>query len=226
MEGHSDSIIKVQSLVFDALDTVSSGDYHSALNKFESAIEKCKKLIPLYSGENLATLQSIQEKCKVHTQEIQQYIESSDDINLSESQYLSGSSIYRESDLGDTSMLLPSLKNRDIGEGDESGIDNVYWGGYLWDKVEALLGLLHPHAEQLRQNFHKEIKPEEREEITLDSSFILLPNERSGERIILNEPRKSTLNPNEKIKELEVKNAILQNQVDQLKKNNSTKKCI
>jgi hypothetical protein len=216
MEGGSDAIVKVQSLVFDAMETLSRGDYHSALQKFEEGNEMCEKLIPFYSGTNLATLEGIKKSCETQSNQIQQYIESSDDINLTESQYLSGdSSVYRESDLGDTSMLFPALNKREE-INDDSTID-TYWGGYLWDKVETLLQMLHPHTDQLFQKFQPEMIPVKREEITLDSSFILLPNEGSGQRVILNEPVKSA-DPNEKIKELESKNALLRNQLEQMKK--------
>jgi len=208
----------VQSLVFDAMETLARGDYHSALQKFEEAKDMCKKLIPLYSSANLATLESIQKSCDTQSNQIQQYIESSDDINLTESQYLSGdSSMYRESNLGDTSMLFPSLNNNRETTIDESTIDNYYWGGYLWDKVETLLNLLHPHTDQLFQKFQPEVKPIKREEITLDSSFILIPNEGSGQRVLLNDPVKN-VDPNERIKELESKNTLLRNQLEQMKK--------
>lgn len=82
------------------MDKLNCGDYHSALLIFEETKESCSKLIPHFSGENLATLESIVEKCDVHREQIQEYIESSDEINLSESQYLSNSSVYRESELG------------------------------------------------------------------------------------------------------------------------------
>jgi hypothetical protein len=216
MEGGSDAIVKVQSLVFDAMETLSRGDYHGALQKFEDANEMCGKIIPFYSGINLATLENIQKSSKAQSNQIQQYIESSDDINLTESQYLSGdSSMYRESNLGDTSMLFPSLNNRET-VGEDSTID-AYWGGYLWDKVEILLNLLHPHTDQLFQKFQPEMSPMKREEITLDSSFILLPNEGNGQRVLLNDPVKN-MDPAEKIKELESKNALLRNQIEQMKK--------
>jgi len=210
-----DAIIKVQSLVFEAMETMSVGDYHSALQKFEAAREKCKKLIPFHASENLATLKNLEERCKVQCTQIEQYIESSDDINLSESQLLSNSSVFRESDLGNTSMLFPSLPNR---EGETEEISEKYWSGYLWDKVEVLLGLLHPHTEQLFQKYQVEPNPTQREEITLDSSFILMPNENKSQRILLNEPVKHTTDPNERIKELEARNALLQHQLEQSKK--------
>jgi len=210
-----DAIIKVQSLVFEAMETMSVGDYHSALQKFEAAREKCKKLIPFHASENLATLKNLEERCKVQCTQIEQYIESSDDINLSESQLLSNSSVFRESDLGNTSMLFPSLPNR---EGETEEISEKYWSGYLWDKVEVLLGLLHPHTEQLFQKYQVEPNPTQREEITLDSSFILMPREINSQRIILNEPVKHTIDPNERIKELEARNALLQHQLEQTKK--------
>lgn len=215
MEG-PDAIIKVQSLVFEAMELMTVGDYHSALQKFEEAKSKCQKLKPLYLGENLATLKNIEERCSAQSTQIEQYIESSDDINLSESQLLSDSSVFRESDLGNTSMLLPQFNNRD-GETEELG--DKYWGGYLWDKVEALLGLLHPHTEQFFQKYQVEPNPNHREEITLESSFILMPNENNSQRVFLNEPVKHvTIDPNERIKELESKLALIQHQLEQSKK--------
>jgi len=79
--------------------------------------------------------------------------------------------IYRESDLGNTSMLFSSLDNR-ILEG-ESTVDN-YWSGYLWDKLEALLGLIQPHAEQFLSHRQADM-PLNREEVTMDSSFFSPP---------------------------------------------------
>jgi len=211
---NSKSIIKVHSLYSDAMDKLNCGDYHSALLRFEETKQSCSKLIPSLSGENFVTLKSILEKCDVQCEQIQQYIESSDEINLSESQYLSNSSVYRESELGGESMLFPSLQNRDEVM-DESTI-NSYWGGYLWDKVEVLLGLLHPYAEQL-QNYQHGIQPSptKREEINLDSSFILVPKEECSLRISLNDPVINKVDPYEKIKELEAKNALLQFQLSQ-----------
>jgi len=212
LDPNSKKIIKVHSLYSDAMDKLNSGDYHTALLLFEETKESCEKLIP-YSNENSVTLESILEKCDTHCHQIQQYIESSDEISLSESQYLSNSSVYRESELGGESMLFPSLQNREVM--DESTI-NSYWGGYLWDKVEVLLGLLHPYAEQL-QNYQHGIQPNptKREEINMDSSFILIPKEESGQRIFLNDPVTKEIDPYEKIKELESKNALLQFQLSQ-----------
>jgi len=214
LDPNSKKIIQVHSLYSDAMDKLNCGDYHSALLLFEETKESCEKLIP-YSDENSA-LNSILEKCNHQRHQIQQYIESSDEISLSESQYLSNSSVYRESELGGESMLFPSLQNREVM--DESTI-NSYWGGYLWDKVEVLLGLLHPYAEQL-QNYQHGIQPHptKREEITLDSSFILVPKEETGQRISLSDPLINKVDPYEKIKELEAKNAVLQFQLSQTMK--------
>lgn len=216
LDPNSKKIIQVHSLYSDAMDKLNCGDYHSALLIFEETKETCTKLIPHFSGENLATLKSIIEKCDVHREQIQEYIESSDEINLSESQYLSNSSVYRESELGGESMLFPSLQNREVT--DESTL-NTYWGGYLWDKVEVLLGLLHPYAEQL-QNYQHGVQPNptNREEINLDSSFILIPKEEDSQRISLNDPVMSRTDPYERIKELEAKNSLLQFQLNQTKK--------
>lgn len=82
------------------MDKLNSGDYHSALLLFEETKETCAKLLSHFSGENLVTLKNIIGKCDAHREQIQEYIESSDEINLSESQYLSNSSVYRESELG------------------------------------------------------------------------------------------------------------------------------
>lgn len=216
LDPNSNNIIKVHSLYSDAMDKLNCGDYHSALIIFEQTKEACAKLIPYLSGENVVKLNSILDKCDVQCEQIQEYIESSDEINLSESQYLSNSSIYRESELGGESMLFPSLQNREVT--DESTI-NTYWGGYLWDKVEVLFGLLHPYAEQL-QNYQHGVQsdPTKREEITLDSSFILIPKEENGQRISLNDPVIVKPDPYEKIKELEAKNSLLQFQLSQSKK--------
>jgi hypothetical protein len=213
LDPNSKKIIKVHSLYSDAMDKLNCGDYHSALLLFEETKELCADLIPIHSGENYDTLNSILEKCDAQRDQIQQYIESSDEINLSESQYLSTSSVYRESELGGESMLFPSLQNREVL--DESTI-NSYWGGYLWDKVEVLFGLLHPYAEQL-QNYQHGIQPNptNREEISLDSSFFLLPREENGQRISLNDPVINKADPYEKIKELESKNSLLQLQLSQ-----------
>jgi len=214
LDPNSKKIIEVHSLYSDAMDKLNCGDYHSALLLFEETKNCCEKLIP-HSLENSA-LNSILEKCDNQRHQIQQYIESSDEISLSESQYLSNSSVYRESELGGESMLFPSLQNREVM--DESTI-NSYWGGYLWDKVEVLLGLLHPYAEQL-QNYQHGIQPNptKREEITLDSSFILVPKEEAGQRISLSDPLVNKVDPYEKIKELEAKNALLQFQLSQTMK--------
>jgi len=213
LDPNSKKIIKVHSLYSDAMDKLNCGDYHSALLLFEETKESCEKLILNHSGENFATLNSILEKCNVQREQIQQYIESSDEINLSESQYLSNSSVYRESELGGESMLFPSLQNGEVM--DDSTI-SPYWGGYLWDKVEVLFNLLQPYTEQL-QNYQHGIHPNptKREEITLDSSFILLPKEESGQRISLNDPVINKGDPYEKIKELEAKNSLLQLQLSQ-----------
>jgi len=220
--GGSDAIVKLQSQVFDAMETLAKGDMYNALQRFEEAIDTSKKLIPFYSATNLSTLEIIQERCNTQANQIRQYIETDDDINLTESQYLSSgeSSMYRESELGDTSMLshFPRLGNNEPING-ESVIDN-YWRGYLWDKVEALLNLLHPHTDQLFQKFQPEAIPTKREEITLDSSFLLLPNEGSGQRVLLSEPVKKVIDPEERIKELESRNALLKNQLEQIKKIN------
>jgi len=213
LDPNSKKIIQVHSTYGDAMDKLNCGDYHSALILFEETKGFCAELIPNHSGEDSAMLNSILGKCDGHREQIQQYIESSDEINLSESQYLSNSSVYRESELGGESMLFPSLQNREVL--DESTI-NAYWGGYLWDKVEVLLGLLHPYAEQI-QNYQHGIQPNptKREEITLDSSFILVPIEESGQRISLNDPVINKVDPYEKIKELESKNSLLQLQLSQ-----------
>jgi len=215
---NSKKIIKVHSLYSDAMDKLNCGDYHTALLLFDETKASCEKLCAItpQTDENYTTLKSILEKCEVQRERIQQYIESSDEISLSESQYLSNSSIYRESELGGESMLFPSLQNREVM--DESTI-NSYWGGYLWDKVEVLFGLLHPYAEQL-QNYQHGTKPlpTKREEITLDSSFILLPKEESSHRISLNDPVEKKVDPYERIKELESKNALLQFQLSQTMK--------
>jgi hypothetical protein len=213
LDPNTKKFVQVHSTYSDAMDKLNGGDYHSALNLFEETKEYCAELIPFQSGENSAALNIMIQKCDDHREQIQQYIESSDEISLSESQYLSNSSVYRESELGGESMLFPSLQNREVL--DESTI-NSYWGGYLWDKVEVLFGLLHPYAEQL-QNYQHGIQPNltKREEITLDSSFILLPKEESCQRISLNDPVIKMPDPYEKIKELESKNSLLQLQLSQ-----------
>jgi hypothetical protein len=63
----------------------------------------------------------------------------------------------------------------------------------MWDKVEALFGIIrnHPQSEQLFQHFQTEKMPvTPREEITMDSSFFLIPSETSGLRVSLNDPVK------------------------------------
>jgi len=227
-----DNIIKVQSLVLDAQDTMSGGDYHSALSKFEKAKASCRILIPNYEKlsqmqpekENhqkvIAMLAGLENKCELQSTQIQQYIESSDEIKLTESQYLSSSSIYRESDLGNTSMLFSSLDNR-ILEG-ESTVDN-YLSGYLWDKLEALLGLIQPHAEQFLSHRQADM-PLNREEVTMESSFFLLPKEGNGQRILLNVPQseKHMLDPDDRIKELEKKKCNITNSIGANEKSDST----
>jgi len=222
MEGSSDAIVTVQSQVLDAMDKLNGGDMYTALQKFEETIEDCKRLIPVYSGANLAALETIRERCTLQANQIHQYIESDDNIHLTESQKQEsgGSYMFRESEFGDTSMLshFPQLSNTEpiIGE---IIIDN-YWRGYLWDKVDSLLNLLQPHTNQLLQKFQPEVIPTKREEITLDSSFILLPKEGSGQRVLLSEPVKKVQDPEEKIKELESKCTLLKNQLEQMKKIN------
>jgi len=223
LDPNSKKIIQVHSTYGDAMDKLNCGDYHSALILFEETKGFCAELIPNHSGENSAMLNSILGKCDGHREQIQQYIESSDEINLSESQYLSNSSVYRESELGGESMLFPSLHNREVL--DESTI-NSYWGGYLWDKVEVLLGLLHPYAEQI-QNYQHGIQPNptKREEITLDSSFILLPIEESGQRISLNDPVINKADPYERIKELESKKLAFTTSIKPDHQDEATKRC-
>lgn len=230
MEVSAETILKVQTVFCDAIDILNRGDYHSALLKFDQAKETCQKLKPQFSGSNLTLLANLEERCQVHSVQIQQYIESSDDINLSDSNLGSssiGSSIYnvtRESEIGDSSMLFSSItldgKNVDS---NESNID-TYWSGYLWDKVEALLGLLQPHTQTLGQTLYqtfqspKQNSPQHREDITLESSFILLPEETKSRSVYLSDPIKKTLDPDERIKELEARNMLLLNQLEQMKK--------
>lgn len=189
MEGIApESIIKVQSLVCEAIETLFNGNYHNALNMFQEAKNTCEVLIrsEMYSGQNLDLLYKLRAKCEGHTRQINEYLESPDDIQLSRLDYsrsknlsLNDSSVYRESNLGDTMALFPSLKSASQTErANEDQPQDNYWRGYLWDKVEALLGIIRNQS-QYQHYFQNGGDPNDknappREEISLDSSFYLI----------------------------------------------------
>jgi len=135
-------IINIQTAFIDAMDTIGTGDYQLSLEKFEGTLEMCNiclkdETLDLKTKEMLLDLQ---QKCKIRIDQIEQYIESSNDINLSDSQILSNSSLIIG--LGEDNLMLFS----DLGKIGESVAEQKYWSGYLWDKMESLWTLLQPFS--------------------------------------------------------------------------------